>query len=262
MSEDVMVLKKMVSGAFLVLASSAVLAGPPKDCPVSYEQLKAALDAAQAANNGGLGFDMWGTVVNKDGRVCAVAKTGDSLNDQWLASRVISAQKAYTAATLSNNKGSSHSTGGAFGFSTASLYGTVLEGGPLYGLQHSNPVDAQTAYAGNSSKFGAQNDPLVGRRIGGINVFGGGLLLVDADDQVVGAVGVSGDTSCADHNIARRVRNNFAVNHIAQGPTSEWDIDYAGTVNGAGPYPDCAGNGGSKAFYEGTIVGLTQRFQP
>jgi uncharacterized protein GlcG (DUF336 family) len=255
-----MIHAKLLSASILALVTTGAFAAPPKNCPVTYDQLKSALDAAQSADNGGLGFDMWGTVVNKDGRVCAVAKTGDSLNDQWLASRVISAQKAFTAVALSNNRGSSKLADGAFGFSTASLYGTTQEGGPLFGLQFSNPVDGKQAYAGNSDKFGTKNDPLVGRVIGGVNVFGGGLVLVNAADQIVGAVGVSGDTSCADHNIARRVRNNFATQQkIVQGPAHEWDIDYAGTVNGAGPYPDCSGTGGSASFYTNTISVLSQR---
>lgn len=256
--------KMIISGSILALASTGVFAGPPKDCPVTYDQLKTALDAAQSHvdGNGGLGLDMWGTVVNKDGRVCAVARTGGDLSDQWVASRVISAQKAYTAATLSNNKGSSgFASGDSFGFSSASLYGTAVEGGPLFGLQHSNPVDTKWAYSGNSKRFGTKRDPMVGRRVGGINIFGGGLVLVDASDQIVGGVGVSGDTSCADHNISRRVRNNFAVNNIAQGPSAEWDIDYAAVLTPV-PYPDCLGGTDSQDFYTGTIVGLTQRFAP
>jgi hypothetical protein len=42
-------------------------------------------------------MQMWGTVVNRDGIVCAVAFTGGSRGDQWPGSRVISAQKANTA---------------------------------------------------------------------------------------------------------------------------------------------------------------------
>jgi uncharacterized protein GlcG (DUF336 family) len=37
---------------------------------------------------------------------------------------------------------------------------------------------------------------MVGQKIGGVNVFGGGLALYNKYRQVVGAVGVSGDTSC------------------------------------------------------------------
>jgi len=43
----------------------------------SYAQLKSALQTVVAlGSNGGLGNDMWGTVVNRDGVVCAVVFTG------------------------------------------------------------------------------------------------------------------------------------------------------------------------------------------
>src|SRR5262245_18850598 len=59
----------------------------------SWQALRNALSAAQALGkvvNGGLGFHMWGTIVNRDGVVCAVAFTGSNRGDQWPGSRVIS----------------------------------------------------------------------------------------------------------------------------------------------------------------------------
>jgi len=56
---------------------------------------------------------------------------------------------------------------------------------------------------------------MVSQRIGGVNVFGGGLALYGTGQAVVGGVGVSGDTSCADHMIAWRVRNNLGLDHLA-----------------------------------------------
>lgn len=247
--------KLLACGSILALVSTGVLAGPPKDCPVTYDELLTALTAARAKDNHGLGLDMWGTVVNKDGKVCAVAKTGSNLNDQWLASRVISAQKANTSAALGNNKGSfGFASADSFAFSSAGLYTPAQPGGFLYGLQHSNPVDFKFAYAGNSNKFGTKNDPMVNRRVGGLNVFGGGLALFDANDQLVGGIGVSGDTSCADHNIALRVRGALAAIAVAQGPVIEQKIDYAPV----GGYPECVP--GDKAFYDANIATIDQRF--
>jgi len=57
----------------------------------------------------------------------------------------------------------------------------------------------------------------VGKRIGGTNVFGGGLALYDADGQLVGGLGVSGDASCADHNIAWKMRYNLRLDHVPAG---------------------------------------------
>jgi Haem degrading protein HbpS-like len=76
-------------------------------------------------------------------------------------------------------------------------------------------VDTDNAYKGPSSHFGTPNDPLVGRKVGGVNVFGGGLALYAAGRKIIGGVGLSGDTSCADHFIAWRLRNNLQLDHFA-----------------------------------------------
>src|SRR5690349_24945699 len=59
----------------------------------SHSQLREALTSARLQSNGGFNLDMWGTVVNRDGLVCAVAFTGGDRGAQWPGSRVISAQK-------------------------------------------------------------------------------------------------------------------------------------------------------------------------
>ncbi len=184
----------------------------------NFNSLKAALEAATATESSGLNNQMWGTVVDRDGVVCAVAFSGVNRGAQWPGSRVISAQKANTANAFSLD--SSSNTGGSgqpngLALSTANLYSAVQPGGSLFGLQESNPVDTQAAYAGPSSNYGAPQDPMVGHKIGGINVFGGGLALYGPGKKIVGAIGVSGDTSCADHNIAWRVRNNLGLDHLS-----------------------------------------------
>jgi uncharacterized protein GlcG (DUF336 family) len=175
-----------------------------KDLP-SHNELQAALDAAVGAETSGLDFDMWGTIVDRDGVVCAVAFSGGDRGAQWPGSRVISAQKANTANAFSLD---------GLALSTANLYSAVQPGGSLYGLQHSNPVDTDVAYKGSSEKYGTRKDPMVGEKIGGVNVFGGGLGLYLAD-SIVGGVGVSGDTSCADHMIGWRVRDNLGLDQLA-----------------------------------------------
>src|SRR5205809_2180222 len=171
----------------------------------NFSSLKNALTAATATETSGLNNQMWATIVNRDGVVCAVAFTGVNRGAQWPGSRVISAQKAKTANAFSLD--SSSNTGGSgqpngLALSTANLYSAVQPGGSLFGLQESNPVDPQVAYGGNANNYGQTNDPMVGKHIGGINVFGGGLALYAADKTIVGGLGVSGDSSCADHNIA------------------------------------------------------------
>lgn len=174
--------------------------------------LRTALKAARAQSNGGFNLDMWGTIVNRDGVVCAVAFTGTSRGDQWPGSRVISAQKANTANAFSL---------AGLALSTANLYSAVQPGGSLFGLQESNPVSTQVAYGGNPGNYGQANDPMVGGRIGGVNVFGGGLALYNASHQIIGGIGVSGDSSCADHNIAWRTRNNLVLDFVPGGVSGD-----------------------------------------
>ncbi len=171
-------------------------------------QLKAALTGAQGNGNGGFGLHMWGSMVNRDGVVCAVAFTGANRGSEWPGSRVISAQKANTANSFSLP---------GLSLSTANLWAAVQPGGSLYGLQHSNPVNTAVAYKGPSSNYGQVNDPMVGGKIGGVNVFGGGLALYNAKKELIGAIGVSGDTSCADHNIAWRTRKNLNLDFVPGG---------------------------------------------
>jgi uncharacterized protein GlcG (DUF336 family) len=184
------------------------------DCSGLPQQatLKSALTKARNEANGGFNLDMWGTIVNRDGIVCAVAFTGNVRGDQWPGSRVISAQKA--------NTGNAFSLPG-LALSTANLFSAVSPGGSLYGLQHSNPVSTQVAYRGNAANYGTSNDPMEGGKIGGINVFGGGFALYDSRGQLVGGLGVSGDSSCADHNIGWRTRHNLMLDYVPGGVSGD-----------------------------------------
>ena len=100
-------------------------------------------------------------------------------------------------------------------------------------------------------------------RLGGINVFRGGLALYGAGKKIVGGVGVSGDTSCADHNIAWRVRNNLGLDHLsgvggvsgdpARPDNIIFDIapnPYGGTGISAGGFghPTCLNTSGSNTL--------------
>lgn len=199
--------------------------------------LKASVQPTGGPDNGGFNLHMWATVVDRDGEVCAVAFSGGDRGEQWPGSRVISAQKANTANAFSLP---------GLALSTANLWAATQPGGSLYGLQHSNPVDTAVAYGapshagGTAAKYGLQNDPLVGRFIGGVNVFGGGLALYNEQGELVGAVGVSGDTSCADHNVAWRTRHALNLDFVPFGvsgdPARPDNINYIGHV----PVPSLA----------------------
>jgi uncharacterized protein GlcG (DUF336 family) len=198
---------------FAVLSSVAAVSMAASFSASAYcsEVTRAAFTAAadQAAldtDQFGFGLPMWATMVNEVGKVChvystasGVANTGNLAgNTAWLGSRVISAQKANTANAFSLNN---------LAISTGGVYVAVQPGGSLYGLQHSNPVDASVAYSGDLTVLGTATDPLIGKNIGGVNVFGGGVALYRAGGVKAGAVGASGDTSCRDHTFAFRLRH-------------------------------------------------------
>ncbi|QQP93149.1 heme-binding protein (plasmid) [Skermanella sp. TT6] len=196
--------------------SPPAAAGQCKGLP-SHSNLVKALKSAVAEANGGFGLQMWATIVDRDGFVCAVAFSGADRDDQWPGSRVISAQKAHTANAFSLD---------GLALSTANLYTAVQPGGTLFGLQESNPVDPKAAYKGNPKNYGTPQDGMVGEKVGGINVFGGGLGLYTSDSQIIGGLGVSGDSSCADHNIAWRVRRALRLDRNGTGPKG---VSSAGT---------------------------------
>jgi uncharacterized protein GlcG (DUF336 family) len=225
--------------AFSLAAQNSSVSQGCSNLP-GHQALQYAISTATAAETSGLNNQMWATIVNRDGVVCAVAFSGVNRGAQWPGSRVISAQKANTANAFSLDASSSSNGSGqtsGLALSTANLYSAVQPGGSLFGLQESNPVDTGVAYGGLSSLYGTPGDPMVGYKIGGVNVFGGGLALFGPGKVIVGGVGVSGDTSCADHDIAWRVRNLLKLDHltgvggVSGDPTRPDNIIYDITAN-------------------------------
>lgn len=204
---------KLITAMTILVAGLNAMAKNCEGLP-DHETLKKALVAARGQDNGGFNLDMWATVVDRSGTVCQVSISGANEGAQWPGSRVISAQKANTANAFSLP---------GLALSTANLYSAVQPGGSLFGLQESNPVNAEKAYKGDSKKFGTNKDPMVGERIGGVNVFGGGLALYNAKGEIVGGLGVSGDSSCADHNIAWRIRRTLNLDYVPAGVSATKD---------------------------------------
>ena len=81
---------------------------------------------------------------------------------------------------------------------------------------------------GPPKKSGHKTIRWLGKKIGGVNVFGGGLALYNKAGKLLGAVGVSGDSSCADHNIAWKVRYQLKLDNIPAGvsPNKDDNIVY------------------------------------
>ena len=200
----------------------------------------------------GLGLPMWLTMVDGTGRVCHVYAT-DGTNDvgganagnsAWLGSRIISAQKANTANAFSLD---------GLSIATGAIYVAVVPGGSLYGLQHSNPVDASKAYGGSPNSYGKNSDFLKNKRIGGVNVFGGGVALYKAGVKV-GAVGASGDTSCRDHAVAYSLRRNLTLNEFtAPGGIAVDVLTLVATPAALGQHPICGVNDPTTAANVGIV---------
>lgn len=204
----------------ILLPAVPVFAGDGTRLP-THAELTAALNTASKAgvNNGGIftPAQMWAALVSRSGAVAHVTKTTGA--DPWPGSRIIAMQKAYTATAFSNRK---------LALSTANLFTAVQPGGSLYGLQHSNPVNITNAYGWEVGNYGTAKDPAVGKIVGGVNVFGGGVPLYhQKTGEVIGAIGVSGDSSCADHVIAWRVRH--ALGFIAV-PSGVNNVSYGGAA--------------------------------
>jgi uncharacterized protein GlcG (DUF336 family) len=137
---------------------------------------------------------MWSAIVDRQGKLCSAITAGV---DPWPGSRAIAIAKATTANGFSNN---------GLALSTANLYGPTQPGGSLYGLNNSNPFNPAFQPQGSG----------VGFVPGGIITFGGGVALYQSG-QVIGGLGVSGDSSCADHAIAYRMRHLAGLDVIPGG---------------------------------------------
>ncbi len=235
MVQRTVMLKKMLpvfAGAMMLCTA---LSAHAADLPTHAELGKALKDIVKE-KNGGFGLNMWATVVDRDGVVKMVVFSGKDRGDQWPGSRAISAQKANTANAFSLP---------GLSLSTANLFSAVQPGGSLYGLQHSNPVDVSVAYGGASDKIGTEDDPMTGKKIGGVNVFGGGLALYAQDGKLLGALGVSGDSSCADHNIAWKLRDKLGLDFVPAGISPDKDDNIVndivdGVSSGGWGHPTCS----------------------
>jgi uncharacterized protein GlcG (DUF336 family) len=203
----------------LVLVTSA-FANPDRPrrdgCEIlpSENQLRQLLQQAQHVNKpiGGLfeGTRMWAAVVNRDGEMCAAITSTNDPTHVWPGSQAIAKSKAYTANAFSLDD---------LPLSTARLYTFTQPGHSLWSLGQSNLFNPESL-APPSGQNKSQNEIT-----GGLIFFGGGVPLY-RNGRIVGALGVSGDTSCADHEIAKRVRDLANLNPT--GGALADDIVYSG----------------------------------
>jgi uncharacterized protein GlcG (DUF336 family) len=203
-----------VSAFFLPVVS--VSAAPQGTCQGLPDEgaLKMFLAAAPSAGGdaGGLfqGERMWAAVVNRDGELCAYATSTDDPSQVWPGSQAIAKAKAYTANAFSLD---------TLPLSTAQLYTFTQPGHSLWSLGQSNLFEPRFL-APPAGQDGGR-----GQIAGGLIFFGGGVPLYDESGAIIGGLGISGDTSCTDHEIAKRVRNLAELNPPG-GPLAD-DISYS-----------------------------------
>lgn len=213
----------------LCAATSAYAGGAcaiPEIAAVVQNQLRVVVNLSDA--NGGIFKPnrMWAAVVDRKGVLCSVASSAEFAPtfDVWPGSRAIAIAKAGTANDFSNN---------GLALSTANLYAPTLPGGSLWGLNQSNPFKPTDLALSVSA---------LGDTPGGIITFGGGVALYQGL-HVVGALGVSGDSSCADHAIAFRMRKLAGFDGVpaGQAPDDTDNIIYApaGTAPVGFEQPHC-----------------------
>jgi uncharacterized protein GlcG (DUF336 family) len=180
----------------------------PTDCgdlPSAHDLARLVRAAADSGEAGGLfgGRAEWASIVNRAGEVCVVIAPSDSVGGRWPGSRTIAMAKAFTANGFSTD---------TLPLSTARLYTLTQPGHSLWGVSQPEPFDPECLDPGTDHQV-----------CGGAIAFGGGVPLYRAG-HVIGGLGVSGDTPCADHEIAKRMRNMAGLNP-AGGPSAD-DILY------------------------------------
>jgi uncharacterized protein GlcG (DUF336 family) len=165
----------------------------------------------------------WGSIVDRLGEICATSVATDDPASAWPGSQAIAKAKAYTANAYSTDTAP---------LSTARLYTLTQPGHSLWGVAEPNPFESGCVVAPDA--MGATD----GKVCGGSIAFGGGVPLYRGKTRV-GGLGVSGDTACADHEIAKRIRN-LAQLDPEKGEFAD-DIVYA-VADGASPFahPLCA----------------------
>jgi len=220
-----MAVKTLLGVTLLILF--VVKSEEPEGCSslASWSEFRQVLREVVSEDNGGFGYNMYGSIVNRDGIVCQVVYSGENRGSQWPASRLIAASKASTANAFSMSELSQ---------STAALYHLTQPGGLLYGAQFTNPINTPVAYEGKSSLYGTSKDPMIGHKIGGVNVFAGGLALYNENNINVGGIGVSGDTPCADAIVVWKVRYLLELDYS---PNDDQII-----INDTSASPNCGNN--------------------
>lgn len=196
----------------IVLAATALMSGTlhAQNCTglPDKSELSSGLVSVADPSIGGLfgGTRMWAAVVNRGGKICAFATSTPDPDDVWPGSEAIAKAKAYTANAFSLD---------VLALSTARLYTFTQPGHSLWSLGLSNLFDADALSQGLG----------INQVEGGLIFFGGGVPIYNENGEIIGGLGVSGDTSCADHEVAKALRDLLDLNPPG-GPLVD-DISYS-----------------------------------
>lgn len=186
-------------------------------------QLRTLMNNSAGPAIGGLfnGTRMWAAVVNRNGELCAFETSTADRTQVWPGSQAIAKAKAYTANAFSLD---------TLPLSTARLYTFTQPGHSLWSLGQSNLFNPNALQAPDAKDSN-------GRIAGGLIFFGGGVPLYK-DGKIIGGLGISGDTSCADHEISKKVRDLALLN--PPGGALADDIVYS-NIDGASAFahPKC-----------------------
>jgi uncharacterized protein GlcG (DUF336 family) len=186
------------------MISSCAHADPGCSIPsATVEKIQSLLSSVVNMNNGSLLSPSreWAAVVDREGHLCSAIKVGDALP----YARAMAIAKASTANGFSNS---------AFAASSANLYSIVQPGGLLYGFNNTNPFNPEFLPINSG----------IGRVAGGVVTSGGGVALYQ-NGNVIGGLGLAGDTACADHVMAYRIRRTAGLDGVPYG------FGYNGTDN-------------------------------
>jgi len=151
---------------------------------------------AEGGEVGGLfgGKMEWAALVNRSGELCGVSVATEDAASAWPAGQALAKAKAYTANAFSTD---------TTPLSTARLYTLGMPGHSLWGAfgpNAFNPACLETPQDAAATQ---------GKICGGTVTVGGGVALY-RNHRRIGGLGISGDTPCTDHEIAKRIR------HVAQ----------------------------------------------
>jgi hypothetical protein len=230
-----------------VCATSA-FANTCADLPTAAELKKVLQTVASDPNYpGGFHSPLWLTLLDSSGIVCAVVHslkpTADVSQDLQMSHRVMALHKASTSDSFSDNSGGAVASG--------QLYTAQQAGGLLEGFTYDSQVNP---LAGDYKTFGTPQDPVVGKRVGGFSVLGGGLALFDANKKKVGAIGVSGETGCTSHAVAWKVREAlrggaYTRTNVPWGLSADHDDKLIQDITPTGNYNPNGGPGHSTSGF-------------